>query len=203
MGLATLCSFASILALPFLGAWGPLLLWRRGRGVREVLVRGCALGAAFFAGLAAPQALCYAASLGAFHYLEALRTARFLHQSANVYRAYALWSRANVALYAAYAGAGLVALWTFAVGRSLFEADNAQPVVQVSAAAVLTLILSAYGRAEVQRQFLFGGVFLLPAAALALPRGAAGRLQAPPLAVALGLNIVNAVLLQIYVLDYW
>ena len=203
LGLASLCSFASIAALLFMAAWAPIVLWRR-RDSGAGFVRPClVLAAGFCAGLAAVHLLLFAASLGRFNYLEALRTARVLHQAANQYRSYALWSWANVLLYAGYAGPALVLLWVFAVARSLVRADSAQPFVQVSAALVLTLVLCAYGRAEVQRQFLFGAVFLLPVAAAALPRSAGGRVQAPALAVALGLNIVNAVLLQIYVLDYW
>jgi hypothetical protein len=203
LGIATLNSFGSSSSLVFLGTWGLLLLWRGRRSLADFAVRNAVVWTAFSAGLLAVHGALWALSLGHFHYMESVRTAQFVHLSANQYRPFELWSWANVILYTGYTGLGLAVLWLARVGGDLFMADTTEPASMASAAVVLTLVLSAYGRAEVQRQYLFAGVFLLPAAAAALPRGKDGRVQGPPLAAALALNVVSAVLLQMYVLDYW
>jgi len=203
LGLATLNSFGSSASLVFLGTWGLLLLWRRRRSLDDFLMRNAGLWGAFSAALLAVHLALFAASLGHFNYLAAVHTAQYVHLSANEFRPFELWSWANVVLYAGYTGLGLLALWILRAASSLARADHSDPAVLVSAATLVTLIMTAYGRAEVQRQYLFGAVFLLPVAAGALPRNRDGRLQWQGLAVALGLNALGAVALQIWVLDYW
>jgi len=203
LGLAGMLSFASNAGLVFLGTLGLLLVWRKEKAWAPFLLRSGALWGCFLVGMLAVQGFFWAASGFHFDYAEAIRTARFVHSQANQYRPYELWSWANTALYAGYAGAGLMGLWVLAQARSLFGADTRDLSIPVSAAFVLTMVFAAYGRAEVQRQFLFGLVFLLPAAATALPRGEDGRLLKAGLAFALLMNLATAVLLQVYVLDYW
>jgi hypothetical protein len=200
LGLAILNSFGAISTLVFLGSWGLLLLWRQERGWDDFLKANLALWGVF---AVTALLLVGSLSLGGFDYLKSMASSKAVHMAMNQYRSYSLWSWGNVLLYAAYAGMGLVTLWVLRVGGSLFNADTSDPFTLAGAATVMVLVLSAYGRAEVQREYLFGAVFMLPAAAAALPRGRGGRLQWQALAVALGLNVLSAVLLQICVLDYW
>lgn len=203
MSLAGLFSFGANVALVFLGTWGLLLQWRRSPAFPAFAAAAVRTWAVFLVGWLAIQALLWLASLGGFSYLQSVRTAQYLHLSANQNRPFELWTWANVVLYTAYAGFGLLALWLMSLVRGLFRADSSDGVLLAGAAFVLTAIFSAFGRAEVQRQFLFGVLPLLPSAALALPRGTEGRLLALPLGLALALNLAGVLALQILILDYW
>lgn len=200
---ASMLSFASNASLVFLGTLGLLLVWRRQPAWWPFLAGSIGLWGAFLTGMAAVHGLVWAASGFHFSYQTAIGTARFLHSQANQFRPYELWNWANAVLYAGYAGAGLVGLWAWQQARSLFGVDTRDLSAPVGGAFVLTMVFAAYGRAEVQRQFLFGLVFLLPSAAAALPRHSDGRLQSAPLAWALALNLLTVGLLQAYILDYW
>jgi hypothetical protein len=203
LGVATLNSFGSSASLVFLGTWGLLLLWRAKADLPGFLAANLRLWGGFSAGLLGVHFALWAASLGHFNYMDSVHSAQFIHLSANQFRTFELWSWANVVLYAGYTGLGLVALWLLRVSKGLLFADTRDAATMVSAALVVTLIMTAFGRAEVQRQYLFGAVFLVPVAAAALPKGRDGRLQWQGLAAALALNALSAVALQMTILDYW
>jgi hypothetical protein len=197
-----LMSFGVISSLVILGSWSLVALWRRHRAWAPFLIEALTLWGLFTAALAACHGLLWAASSGRFDYWKSVATGRWVHLQANQYRTYELWSWANIALYAGYAGVGLVALYLRRAFAALWRADGRDAFLLMSMPFLLTVIFAAFGRAEVQRQFLFGMVVLVLAAAPGLLRED-GEPDAPHLLTALALGAANAAFLQVTVLDYW
>jgi hypothetical protein len=196
LALAANCSFAANAALVFLGTWGLLLAWRARSDAMQFLLRSLQVWGLVTLGMLAVHGAFFALSGGDFSYMAAVRSAQFAHMQANLFRTYELWSWANCLIYAGYAGLGLLVLWLGCLASSLWNADTRDAAVIAGGAFVLTVVLAAFGRAEIQRQFLFGLVALIPAACLPARKGWI-------LTAAIALNVINAVFLQANVLDYW
>jgi 4-amino-4-deoxy-L-arabinose transferase-like glycosyltransferase len=196
IAVAANCSFAANSSLVFLGTWGLLLAWRARTDFTQFLILSLKVWGLVTAGMLGVHLFFVVLSGGGFSYLGSIRSAQFAHMQANLFRVYELWSWANCLLYGGYAGLGLLTLWLGCLAASLWRADTRDTAVIAGGAFVLTVVLAAFGRAEVQRQFLFGAVALIPAACLPARKGWI-------LTAAIALNVINAVFLQANVLDYW
>lgn len=201
---ASFFSFGAPITLMVTGLWSlDTLLRRRGtQGLVTLLWIWLPLLLTFVA----CHGLLWAIFAGKFSYFKAVNDAQFIHRSMNQYRTYELWSWSNVLLFAGYTGLGLLAVSVIRSFSSLWRADGSDGLLNASTPFVLTLIFACMGRSEVQREFLFGALFLaLPAAAFFLkPANKGGdSLRSGVLGLALGWNLITAVMLEILVLDYW
>jgi hypothetical protein len=193
-------------AIMFAGLWSLVMLWRRTQSLSAWAIAASLLWAGFALGSVGPHLLMYAVFGGTFSYIQAMNTAQWIHSAANHYRVYEFWSWGNVVLYSGYAGAGLLGLYLVRLFSALWRNDNRDPALLLSMPFILTLIFACLGRAEVQRQFLFGAYFLLVAAAPAMVRmmpDGSRELRMSALGAVATMNIVNAVILEMHVLDYW
>lgn len=147
----------------------------------------------------------YAATAGGFNFLQGMDTAGKIHQVINHFRVYEIWAWGNVILYVGYLGLGLTAAWLWRLAEVLWRGEQTDAWLVLSLALVATLILSAMGRAEVQRMFLYAAAFLAPAAAgvLRFRRAWGAAFHLPGLWLLACANIATAAALQATVLDYW
>jgi hypothetical protein len=193
----------------FGGLWVAAMAWRATAGPGRGLLRTAwvfGLAAAVALGL---HALLYLASGRHFNYLAVMSQSQHYHHNINLFRVYGLWSWANVLLYMGYAGLGLMAAFAARSFSTLWKMDRSDAFTLLASAFVWLLIFSAMGRAEVERIFIFGGMFLavpaarwcaVPAAGPALPvQGfSIGRLLS-----LCALNVACMACLQVFVLDFW
>lgn len=187
---ATLFSYSAILLLLFVFLWA----WRERSGGAWALSARVALPAL------AAHLLLWIFSAGSVNYLASMSLGLTIHQSMNAVRIYEIWSWLNVFLYCGFAGCGM------AVAAILAFAGKAQGRLGSFLSAawpfLALLVLSALGKAEVQRQFIFGGLFLALAAA-ALLASLPLQQQFRGCAFLVLLGFAHCAALEILVVDQW
>jgi hypothetical protein len=203
--LGSLFSFGVLLCLMFAGLWTLHARLRASRGVSVAMTSTALLWGPLLGAILLGHGLLYGALAGKFSYIQSMNTAQFIHRSMNQYRTYEMWSWANVVLFAGYAGVATLALWFIRMASALGRADKGDGFLLLSLPLILTLIFACMGRAEVQREFLFGILFLaLPTAPFFLAKASKGAsLRSWLLFGLVSLNVINAVVLEITVLDFW
>lgn len=212
--LNSLFTVGATLFLMFCGLWTLWLCQMRASSLLDWFQKTIYVFAVYLAPLFFLHLLLFLCLGGQFDYTQVMETALHAHRGMNSKRAYDLWVWANVALYVGYAGIPLVAAWLVQTLKTAWSGNWRDPFFSLSLPFLFTLVFSCMGRAEVQREFLYGFFFLLiPAVALlASPtkmtpvQKKTGWQAVPQIPLALllvALNFSNAVLLEVTVLDFW
>lgn len=178
----------------------PLLLagwsWSQGRDLRRTARHLLPLVLVPVAG----HALLWALSGGRVDYIASMRLAIGVHASMNASRPYWAWSWLNVLLYAGYAGTGLVVAALSAFSSPM--GGRGEGFLRAAWLFLLVLVLAALGRAEVERQFLFGGLLMVLASVSAL-RGLGQRRQRGLMLLWAALGLAHSAVLAVCTVDFW
>lgn len=204
--LGSLFSFGIMIVLMFAGLWSLDGRLRRAKSAVDALVEVMILWGPLLGAILLCHLLLFGLLGGHFNYLTAMNAARGVHRSVNVYRTYELWSWANVVLYSGYAGVATLAAFLIRAGSSLWRQDSRDGFLIAAIPFIATLIFACMGRAEIQREFLFGVLFLsIPAAGICLRKAGPGEegLDTPLLIALASVNVISTVILEMVVLDYW
>jgi hypothetical protein len=184
---------------------------RDGRGWRAGLPKWLGLWALWLALPLALHLLLWAVTAGDFNYLKtcAINYTRYAADAVVYHRnrpSYA-WLWGNALVFAGYASLPLMLAWGLDLKRRFSRLDLAEGFSVPGAFLVLGMGLVVLGLAETHRDFIWATFFLLPGAARAMesPRPSAkgpwNGVQVPLLALAVSLAVLNAVLLEVWVLD--
>jgi len=155
--------------------------------------------------------LLWAGTSGDFNYAKTcvMNYTRYATDAAVFHRSrpsYA-WLWGNALVFAGYASVPLLLAWGLELKRRFTHLDLAEGFTVPGAFLVLGMGLTVLGLAEVHRDFIWATFFLLPGAARAMespkpaPKSPWNGVRIDLLALVVSLAVLNAVILEIWVLD--
>lgn len=208
---ATMFSAGSTLFLMFSGLWVLCETLKLSSSFSDWVQKSFRVLLPVLGLLAGLHLLLYLFLGGSFSYRGVMDTALYHHRGMNQRRPYDLWIWANIALYIGFAGVPIVAAWLIQTIRKFQSFGSFDTFSVLSLPLLYTLVFACMGRAEVQREFLYG-IFFLVIPAVPLLAASIGQNRPSKLVpkISMGLfitlifyNYINAMFLEIKVLDFW